>query len=115
VQFPELLLPGKGTPVIYSCMFPRWSGGTRPGPAAGETARLPLADTPCLSGTLMLDCLDGAAPHLAQRLSLVVVAKSDPARIRNFARERGWRHLRPLSSQNNSSEPSRPAAAKLHC
>ena len=39
----------------------------------------------------------------------------DPARIRNFARERGWRHLRPLSSRNNSSEPSRPAAAKLHC
>jgi predicted dithiol-disulfide oxidoreductase (DUF899 family) len=31
-----------------------------------------------------------------------VVAKSDPARIRNFAHERGWRHLWLLSSQNNS-------------
>jgi predicted dithiol-disulfide oxidoreductase (DUF899 family) len=31
-----------------------------------------------------------------------VVAKSDPDRIRNFARERGWRHLRLLSSRNNA-------------
>jgi hypothetical protein len=28
--------------------------------------------------------------------------KSAPDRIRNFARERGWRHLRLLSSQNNT-------------
>ena len=40
--------------------------------------------------------------HLASRLNLVVVAKSDPARIRNFARERGWRQLRLLSSRNNN-------------
>jgi len=31
-----------------------------------------------------------------------VVAKSDPARIATFARERGWRNLRLLSSRNNS-------------
>jgi predicted dithiol-disulfide oxidoreductase (DUF899 family) len=31
-----------------------------------------------------------------------VVAKSDPQRIRTFARERGWRNLRLLSSQNNA-------------
>jgi predicted dithiol-disulfide oxidoreductase (DUF899 family) len=31
-----------------------------------------------------------------------VVAKSDPDRIRNFARERGWRHLRLLSSRSNT-------------
>jgi predicted dithiol-disulfide oxidoreductase (DUF899 family) len=31
-----------------------------------------------------------------------VVAKSDPDRIRTFARERGWRHLRLLSSRNNT-------------
>jgi predicted dithiol-disulfide oxidoreductase (DUF899 family) len=102
ITFSELFAPDKDTLVIYSFMFPRWSGDTRPGPAAGETARLPLAETPCPSCTSILDSLDGAAPHLAQRLSLVVVAKSDPARIRNFARERGWRHLRLLSSRNNS-------------
>jgi predicted dithiol-disulfide oxidoreductase (DUF899 family) len=31
-----------------------------------------------------------------------VVAKSDPDRIRTFAGERGWRHLRLLSSRNNT-------------
>jgi predicted dithiol-disulfide oxidoreductase (DUF899 family) len=102
VRFSELLAPGKDTLVIYSFMFPRWSGDTRPGPAAGETARLPLAETPCPSCTSILDSLDGAAPHLAERLNLAVVAKSDPQRIRNFARERGWRHLRLLSSRNNT-------------
>lgn len=102
VKFSALFGPDKDTLVIYSFMFPRWSGDTRPGPAEGETAGLPLAATPCPSCTSILDSLDGAAPHLAHRLSLVVVAKSDPARIRNFARERGWRRLRLLSSRNNS-------------
>lgn len=102
VRFAELLAPDKDTLVIYSFMFPRWSGDTRPGPAEGETARLPLAETPCPSCTSILDSLDGAAPHLAHRLNLAVVAKSDPARIRTFAQERGWRHLRLLSSRNNT-------------
>jgi predicted dithiol-disulfide oxidoreductase (DUF899 family) len=101
VRFSELFAPGKDTLVIYSFMFPRWSGDTRPGPAEGQTARLPLAQTPCPSCTSILDSLDGAAPHLASRLNLVVAAKSDPARIGAFARERGWRHLRLLSSRNS--------------
>ena len=102
VRFSELFAPGTDTLVIDSLMFPRWSGDTRPGPAEGQTARLPPAETPCPSCTSILDSLDGAAPHLASRLNLVVAAKSDPARIRNFARERGWRHLRLLSSRNNT-------------
>jgi predicted dithiol-disulfide oxidoreductase (DUF899 family) len=101
VRFSELMEPGKDTLVIYSFMFPRYSGDTRPGPAEGETATLPLTETPCASCTSILDSLDGAAPHLGQVLNLAVVAKSDPARIRNFGRERGWRHLRLLSSRSN--------------
>jgi predicted dithiol-disulfide oxidoreductase (DUF899 family) len=101
VRFSELLQAGKDTLVVYSFMFPRSSGDTRPGPA-GETGKLPLAETPCASCTSILDSLDGAAAHLGQRLNLVVVAKSDPQRIRTFARERGWRNLRLLSSQNNA-------------
>jgi predicted dithiol-disulfide oxidoreductase (DUF899 family) len=101
VRFSELFAPGKDTLVIYSFMFPRWSGDTRPGPSEGQTARLPLAETPCPSCTSILDALDGAARHLAQKLNLVVVAKSEPERIRTFARERGWRHLRLLSSHDN--------------
>src|SRR5204862_2062742 len=101
VKFSQLFGPGKDTLVVYSFMFPRWSGDTRPGPANGETARLPLAETPCPSCTSILDSLDGAAPHLARRINLAVVAKSSPERIRTFARERSWRHLRLLSSRNN--------------
>lgn len=102
VRFSQLLAPGQDTLVIYSFMFPRWSGDTRPGPAGGATARLPLAQTPCPSCTSILDALDGAAPHLASRLGFAVVAKSDPARLRDFAAERGWRRLRLLSSRDNT-------------
>jgi predicted dithiol-disulfide oxidoreductase (DUF899 family) len=102
VSFSELFAPGKDTLVIYSFMFPRSSGDTRPGPTSGETARLPLLETPCPSCASILDSLDGAARHLAQRISLAVIAKSEPERIRAFAQEQGWRHLRLLSSRNNT-------------
>jgi predicted dithiol-disulfide oxidoreductase (DUF899 family) len=102
VLFSELFDADKDTLVIYSFMFPRYSGDTRSGPAEGETARLPLTETPCPSCTSILDSLDGAASHLAQRLNLAVIAKTDPDRIRTFAHDRGWRHLRLLSSRNNS-------------
>jgi predicted dithiol-disulfide oxidoreductase (DUF899 family) len=102
VRFSELFEAGKDTLVVYSFMFPRYSGDSRPGPAEGETARLPLSETPCASCTSFLDSLDGAALHLTQRLNLAVVAKSGPDRIRAFAHERGWRHLRLLSSRENT-------------
>jgi predicted dithiol-disulfide oxidoreductase (DUF899 family) len=101
VRFSELFAPDKDTLVVYSFMFPRWSGDTRPAPA-GETGKLPLVETPCASCTSILDSLDGAAHHLDQQLNLAVVAKSDPERVRTFARERGWRNLRLLSSRNNA-------------
>ena len=50
----------------------------------------------------MLDGLNGTAPHATQRINLVVVARSPIQRIRAFARERGWRHLRFLSSAGNT-------------
>src|SRR2546423_1747653 len=102
VRFSELFAPGQDTLVIYSFMFPRFSGDTRPGPASGETAGLPRAETPCPSCTSILDSLDRAAVHLSARLNLAVVAKSDPQRIGTFARERDWQHLRLLSSRNNA-------------
>ena len=102
VSFSKLFAPGKDTLVIYSFMFPRYSEDSRPGPSAGETARLPVQETPCPSCTSILDGLDGAARHISQRVNFAVVAKSDPERIRAFARERGWRHLRLLSSRHNA-------------
>ncbi len=56
----------------------------------------------CPMCTSMLDGLDGNAPHIAQRTSLVVIAKSPLERILGFARERGWRSLRLLSSAGNT-------------
>jgi predicted dithiol-disulfide oxidoreductase (DUF899 family) len=62
----------------------------------------PNAKTPCPMCSAFLDSLDGAAPHLAQRIALAVVAKSPLDRIREFASARGWQHLRLVSSKGNS-------------
>jgi len=78
------LFGGKDTLVLYSYMF---------GPQMAQ---------PCSSCTSILDALDGEAPHVTERVSLAVVAKSPSERIQRFARDRGWRHLRLLSSAGNS-------------
>jgi predicted dithiol-disulfide oxidoreductase (DUF899 family) len=102
VRMSELFEPGKDSLVIYSFMFPRDPGDQTPGPRDGETARLPLAEGPCPSCTALLDQLDGAAEHARQHLNLVVVAKAPLPRVSTFARERGWRRLRLLSSAGNT-------------
>jgi predicted dithiol-disulfide oxidoreductase (DUF899 family) len=59
-------------------------------------------DEPCPSCTSILDSMNGAAPHVMQRVNLAVVAKSPIERIRDFAKVRGWNNLRLLSSAKNS-------------
>jgi predicted dithiol-disulfide oxidoreductase (DUF899 family) len=102
VRLSELFRPGRDSLVIYNFMFPRHSGDERPGPQAGQTALLPLAEGPCPSCTAFLDQLDGAAEHVGQRINLAVVAKSPLPRVVTFAKERGWRRLRLLSSANTT-------------
>jgi predicted dithiol-disulfide oxidoreductase (DUF899 family) len=102
VRLSELFAPGKDSLVIYSMMFPRYSGDQRPGPEGDQTALLPLAEGPCPSCTAFLDQLDGAAEHATQRVNFAVVAKSPLQRILTFAKERGWRRLQLLSSAGNS-------------
>jgi predicted dithiol-disulfide oxidoreductase (DUF899 family) len=102
VKLSELFESGKDSLVIYSFMFPRHPADDRPGPDTGRTAELPLAETPCPSCTSILDGLDGAARHLQARINLVAVARSPLPRILDFAGERGWRHLRLLSSAANT-------------
>jgi predicted dithiol-disulfide oxidoreductase (DUF899 family) len=102
VRLSELFEPGKDSLAIYSFMFPRDPGDETPGPPDGDTARLPLAEGPCPSCTALLDQLDGAAEHARQHLNFVVVAKAPLARVLTFARERGWRRLRLLSSAGNT-------------
>jgi predicted dithiol-disulfide oxidoreductase (DUF899 family) len=102
IRLSELFAPGRDSLVIYSFMFPRDPGDTRPGPAEGKTAELPLAEGPCPSCVALLDQLDGAAEHAAPIVNFVVVAKAPLERLLTFAGERGWRRLRLLSSAGNT-------------
>jgi predicted dithiol-disulfide oxidoreductase (DUF899 family) len=102
VRISELFAPGKDSLVIYNFMFPRSYGGDRPGPATGQTALLPLEEGPCPSCVALLDQLDGAALHATQHLNFAVVAKAPLQRVLTFAGERGWRHLRLVSSAHNT-------------
>ena len=61
----------------------------------------PERDAPCPMCTLLLDSVEGGARHLGQRASLYIVAKSPIARLVQWARERGWPHLRFLSTAGN--------------
>jgi predicted dithiol-disulfide oxidoreductase (DUF899 family) len=102
VKLSELFEPGKDSLAIYNFMFPRHSGDKRPGPQTGESAKLPLAESPCPSCTALIDQLDAAEPHVAAHANLVVVAKAPIDRVATFGRERGWRNVRLLSSRGNS-------------
>ena len=84
VLMSELFGSAHNTLLIYSLMF---------GPAM---------ERPCPLCTSIVDSLDGAAPHVNQRATLVVVAKSPAARIAEFAEERGWRNVSVLSSAQNT-------------
>jgi len=89
VRFSELFEDGKDTLFVYSHMF-------IPG-----TKGLPLEEG-CPSCTSIIDGMDGTAPHLSQRISFVVVAKVPIEQFRAHAEARGWRHVRLLSSANNT-------------
>ena len=84
VKLSELFRDGLDTLALYSFMY---------GPAMKQ---------PCPMCTSFLDSLNGTAPHATQRINLAVAAKSPIARIREFARGRGWNNLRMLSSAGNT-------------
>jgi predicted dithiol-disulfide oxidoreductase (DUF899 family) len=75
---------GKDTLGVYSFMFG------------------PERERPCSGCVHFLDALDGAAPHIRERLAFVVVAKSPLQRLLDLACERGWRHLRLYSTNGNT-------------
>jgi predicted dithiol-disulfide oxidoreductase (DUF899 family) len=102
VRLSDLFAPGLDSLAVYSMMFPRYRGDERRGPTHGETARLPLAETPCPSCTALLDQLDGAAEHVSQRMNFAVTAKAPIERVLTWADERGWRQLRLVSSAGNT-------------
>lgn len=84
VRLSELFAPGKDTLILYNYMYSQ------------------AMENPCPMCTSIIDSLDGAAQHVSQRANLAIVAKSPLPRILTFARNRGWRNLRFLSSADNS-------------
>ena len=62
----------------------------------------PERDSPCSGCTHLLDCIEGAARHVAQRAPLYVVARSPISRLTAWAHDRGWDHLELLSTAGNS-------------
>jgi predicted dithiol-disulfide oxidoreductase (DUF899 family) len=83
-KLSQLFAPDKETLAIYSFMFG------------------PERERPCPGCTHFLDALEGSTRHILQRLNFVVVAKSPVSRLQAFARERGWRQLRLLSTAANT-------------
>ena len=84
VRLSGLFSPGKSTLVVYSYMF---------GPAM---------EAPCPLCTSLIDGFDAQAPHVRDRVDMVVVAKSHIERVMDFAVSRGWRRVPLLSSSKNS-------------
>jgi len=55
-------------------------------------------EQPCPMCTLWADAYDGIVPHLRQRVSFAVLVAGDPGAFAEYARSRGWRHLRIVSA-----------------
>ena len=111
-EMRRALPPGGEVPKDYE--FERIGSGLRPEPVKlselfGEHKTLllysymfgPERDLPCPGCTHLLDCNDGAARHVTQRVAFYVVAKSPIARLAAWAHERGWNHLKLLSTAGN--------------
>jgi len=80
----EGLFRDKPTLAVYSYMFG------------------PERERPCPMCTNLLGAWEGNAADLAQRISLVVVARSPLERLVAWKHERGWKHLRLVSDLNGS-------------
>jgi predicted dithiol-disulfide oxidoreductase (DUF899 family) len=83
-KFSELFEGGKESLFLYSLMF------------------APDDEAPCPACNSILDSLNGAAPHIRDRINFAVIAKTSPEKLRAWASGRGWNNLRLLSSQANS-------------
>ena len=78
-----LFSPGQDALFLYNLMY---------APKQGQSA--------CSMCVAMLDGLNGAAPHIRDRISIAVVAKASPAELRSIEAERNWRNL-PLYSTSD--------------
>jgi len=84
VRLSELFQGSKTSLFVYSWMY---------GPKMAN---------PCPMCSSIIDGLNGNACHLAERINLVVVARSPIERMMAFAKARGWNSVRLLSSSGNT-------------
>src|SRR5258708_13658464 len=84
VRLSELFAPGKDELIVIHYMFG----------AASEK--------PCPMCTMWAEGYNGVAPHVGDKGNFALVAKADLAKLRAWARGRGWTNLRLLSSRDNS-------------
>jgi len=101
VKLSELFQPGFDSLIVYNMMFPRHKNDSRAKAQTGITAELAREEGPCPSCVAFLDQLDGAMPHLTQTHPYVVIAKAPIDRVSTFAKDRGWKNLKLLSSASN--------------
>jgi hypothetical protein len=113
IKLSELFAPGKDTLIVYSMMFPRYSGDERPKPESGPMAELPREETPCPSCTALVDQLAATVPHLeAAGFNFAVIAKAPLERVIAFARHRGWSNVRMLSCLRRVTPSSATTTAR---
>ena len=84
VALSQLFEEGKDTLFLYSYMYG------------------PKAEHPCPMCTSFLDGLEAQVEHIAQRISVAVVAQSPIERLAAFASGRGWKRLRLVSAAGTS-------------
>ena len=64
----------------------------------------PDRERPCPMCTQLMDSVNGAMSHVLQRAAFYAVAKSPIARLVAWTHQRGWDHLRFLSTAGNGFE-----------
>jgi predicted dithiol-disulfide oxidoreductase (DUF899 family) len=90
VRLSELFAPGRDTLYLYSFMIVPAEQG------------LPFTG-PCPSCTSIIDGVDGAVPHLTQRMNFAAVTGGATIeQFREHGARRGWRHARLLSAAGSS-------------
>ena len=62
----------------------------------------PQREKPCPMCTSLLSSWDGEARDIEQNVALVVISRSPVERMQDFARQRGWQHLRFFTDTNGN-------------
>ena len=84
----EYRFEGEHGPAVFSELF-----GDKQTLAIYSYMFGPQRERPCPMCTSLLSAWDGEAADVAQRIALVVVARSPIERLAAYKQERGWRHL----------------------